>query len=90
MNEDELKDALDGLAAYDHGSVDSGIHDEGLRDRCIDELNRRLDADDGRQFMSRLLRDQFLSEEALERGYGYEDLIAFVKWLADDMGIDLW
>ena len=89
MTGDELQRALDGLYAYDTGSVDSGIHDDQLRDRCIEELNRRTDAEDGRQFLSRLLRDMWLSEEALEQGYGYEDLIEFLKWLQESMDFDL-
>lgn len=90
MNTRELRNALDGLHAHDTGSVDSGIRDEDLRARCIVELNDRLDRGaEGRIFMSRLLRKMWLSDSALEAGYGYEDMLGFVEWLGDYMEIDL-
>lgn len=90
MNTAELTDALDGLHAYDTGSTDSGIHDEALRAKCIAELRRHLDsADEGRLFISRLLRNMWLSDHALAQGYGYEDLLGFVEWLSDYMELDL-
>jgi hypothetical protein len=44
---------------------------------------------DGRLVISRLLRNMWLSELALEPGYGYEDLIEFLEWLRDYIEIDL-
>lgn len=88
MGEEELRDALGGLFAYDTGSIDSGIHDEVLRERCKEiimampvgeyELMPRL-------WLSRLVRDRYLSEEALAQGYGIEDVFSFVRWLHDEM-----
>lgn len=89
MKTAKLIDALDGLFAYDTGATDSGIHDEDLRAQCIEELQRRINQDDGRIFMSSLLRDMFLSDDMLVKGYGYEDLLRFVEWLDEDMGTDL-
>jgi len=91
MTEQELRDALDGLYAYDTGSVDSGIHDEALRQRCMIELQSRLGPGEAapRLLLSRMIRDMWLSEEALAQGYGIEDALAFVGWLGDRMGIDV-
>lgn len=91
MTRDELIKALDGLHAYDDGAVDSGIRDESLRARCIEELKRitAAEPEDGREFFSRLVRDMWLSEEAIEQGYGIEDALGFVDWLDERMGIYL-
>jgi hypothetical protein len=88
MTEQELRDALEGLYAYDSGARGSGIHDEALRQRCIaaikaipygpHELAPRL-------WLSRLIRDMWLSENALSQGYGIEDAISFLKWLEEYM-----
>lgn len=83
MTDDELRDALDGLFAYDTGCVDSGIHDEALRARCVAELAARAARPDHRLWEARLVRDMWVSEEALTNGYGLEDLVGFVQWLAD-------
>jgi hypothetical protein len=41
MTDEELRDALDGLHAYDEGATDSGIRDEDLRERCKAALRER-------------------------------------------------
>lgn len=89
MTDDELRDALDGLYAYDTGCVDSGIHDEALRARCVEELTARAGRPDHRLWEARLVRDLFVSEEALANGYGLEDLVRFVQWLADALAYDV-
>lgn len=81
---DDLKDALDGLIAYDTGSIDSGIHDEALRDRCIEALQELDDKQ-----LTRLIRDMWVSEKAIAQGYTYEDLLSFCRWLGDYMEMDL-
>lgn len=88
MNEKELREALDGLYAYDDGSVDSGIHDEALRQRCIEAIKAISVGESElvpRLWLSRLIRDMWLSEEALEQGYGIEDALSFLRWLEDRM-----
>lgn len=90
MTDDEFADAMIGIYAYDTGSVDSGIHDEILRSRCIAELHRNEhDPNFFRLRMSRLVREHFLSEEMLAKQYGIEDVSHFIRWLADRMGYDL-
>lgn len=92
MTDAELSDALMGLYAYDTGSRDSGIHDERLRDRVRIEFF----TDPGRSGsqivsdrISRIVRDAFLSEEAISEGYGIEDVADFIRWLSEEMGIEL-
>lgn len=89
MTDDELRNALDGLYAYDTGCVDSGVHDEALRERCIAEMRSRMGPHDiaPRLFLSRLIRDMWLTEEALAQGYGIEDVMSFAAWLDERMEI---
>ncbi len=91
MSEAELRDALDGLFAYDTGAVDSGIHDENLRARCIAEIHRHFedDHDAGMLWLSRLTRDMWLSDKALADGYTIEDVQEFIDWLDDRMEFSL-
>lgn len=88
MTDGELSGALDGLYAYDTGATDSGIHDEDLRERCIAALQERQQpgADQWRQWLARLVRDAYLSDEALARGYGLADALGFAEWLDERMG----
>jgi hypothetical protein len=95
LNFEELCDALDGLKAYDSGSTDSGIHDEALRRRCIDQLHAMSERKVYRYttevdvFLAKFIREYRLSDEALEMGYGPEDAFDFMKWLGDEMDFDL-
>lgn len=84
MTHEELSDAMIGLFAYDTGCVDSGISDPLLKRRVIEHLNG-LSATDYRLLISRIAREQFLTEEALARQYGLEDAHHFYEWL-DDLG----
>ena len=88
MNEEELRDTLDGLYAYDGGATDSGIHDEALRQKCIAAIKaipRGPHEIVPRIWLSRLIRDMWLSEDALAEGYGIEDVVKFIFWLEDTM-----
>ena len=77
-----------GLFAYDSGATDSGIHDEALRAKCIGTL-KGMGEDEFRLTMSRIVRDAFLSEEALSQGYGIEDTSEFIRWLSNSMDCDI-
>lgn len=77
-----LWDAIDGLHAYDVGAVDSGIHDEALRQRVI-EYVASLSTDDQRLTLSSVLRDLTLSKVALDQGYGWEDAGELARWFAN-------
>jgi hypothetical protein len=87
MTDEELREALDGLFAYDRGSVDSGIHDEALRARCVAELEARksVGAEEWRRLLAVLVRDMWLSDKAIAQGYGTEDAVSFVEWLEERM-----
>lgn len=84
MNYEELKDALDGLIAYDEGATDSGIHDEGLRMRC-QEYIQSLPPAERRALVAKLTIDMWLSEKALAAGYGPEDAKEFLVWMDEEM-----
>ena len=88
LTEDELWDALDGLHAYDDGCVDSGIHDELLRDQVKRQM-RSMSAEDRRAFIARRVREQYLSDEAIAQQYGLEDAAGFWRWLDEEMGCAL-
>ena len=88
MNQDKLFDSLDGLYAYDSGSTDSGIHDEKLREEIKEHL-ASMDEGTFRKVMSTFIRINFVSEEAISKGYGIEDVAGFINWLRDRMGIGI-
>jgi hypothetical protein len=91
MTDEELRRALDGLYAYDMGAVSSGTHDEDLRERCVQALagHRGDDPSTWRIWLGRLVREMWLSDEALMDGYGCEDAAHFLEWLEDYMGTPL-
>ena len=83
QREDELRDALDGLFAGDTSGCrcGCGIIDENLRARVVEVIGQ-LD----RPALARLIRDMWLSDDAIAQGYGVEDLADFLQWLDDRMG----
>lgn len=86
MNDDELWDALDGLYAYDMGAIDSGIHDEALRERVKTELWKDLGPNGlftGR--ITRLVRDRMLTDQEIAAGRSLEDVAEFTRWLDEEM-----
>lgn len=84
MSDDEMGDAMEGLFAYDTGCTDSGIHDDALREK----VKAWLQAVD-EKWLSRWVREAYLSERALEQGYGIGDVAEFFKWLGDWMDCDV-
>jgi len=84
MTDAELFDAIDGLFAYDTGCVDSGIHDETLRER----VKRELEADCS---ASQLVGPRLtaFARRYVEAPYSLEDMASFIRWLADYMDIEL-
>ena len=87
MKQEKLFSSLDGLFAYDAGCTDSGIKDEQLREEVINYLHS-LEDDEFRITLSTYLRKYYVSEEAVEQGYGIEDVANFIEWLSDRMEID--
>jgi hypothetical protein len=88
LNTERLYENIDGLFAYDTGCTDSGIKDEELRERVKYNLNVMEDTE-FRLFISRYIREYYLSESSLENGYGIEDVSTFIKWLREYMDIDI-
>ena len=83
-----LADALSGLAAYDHGATDSGVRDDVMKQAAKDYL-KSLGKDALRLQIGKIVRSLFLSDDALEAGYGLADVKEFLGWLQDEMGIDI-
>jgi hypothetical protein len=88
MDKTKLFDALDGLYAYDTGCTDSGIHNESLRKDAKTYL-KGLSTDGFRILMTEFIRQYFVSEKAVAKGYGIEDVRSFIEWLSDSMDIDI-
>ena len=86
MDYEKLKDSLDGLYAYDTGCTDSGIHDESLREECRKYIMARPPKD-RKILLGKMTTEMFLSEKAVERGYGPEDAKHFLDWLDEQMGV---
>lgn len=74
MTRDELRDALDGLHAYDGGATDSGIHDETLRAKC----RAAVTADPK-------LIQEFAVELYGQPPYSDEDRQDFIEWANLDL-----
>lgn len=86
MNDDELARALDALHAYDTGCLDSGIKDEQLRQRVIAELKIGLRPNQlYSDRLSRIVRELYLSDEAIAARYGLETVAKFIDWLEEHM-----
>lgn len=85
MTEDEVRDAVDGLYAYDSGCVSSGIKDERLRRRLYEYL-RGLDGSARRMLLGRVVRSLSLDDAMLAKGYGPEDAMRICLWL-DEQGM---
>lgn len=86
MTDEEFREGLDGLFAHDTGCVDSGIKDERLREQCRQVL---VDHADDAAWLTRLIREMWMSEDAVAAGYGIGDALSFVGWLSDRMEFDL-
>ncbi len=98
LDNDETRDLLDGLIAYDGGCISSGIQDCVRRQGLIEYLESL--AKEGRgegelqgklfqQKMFRYLREEWLSEKRAEEGRGLEDLKELLNWLEHEMGVCL-
>ena len=81
-----MKDKILEKFAYDTGATDSGTNHSKEE---IKEYLLNLSENEFRLFLSRLIRDEFLSEESLEQGYGIEDVSSFINWIKCDLGIDI-
>ncbi len=83
FTEDELFDLMEGFYAYETGSMDSGIHDPVRRAQAVRQF-KAMSETDARVFLSRKMRDHYLSEDAIAQGYGIEDAAKFWSWVEDE------
>jgi hypothetical protein len=81
MDKEKLFNALDGLFAYDSGSVSSGIHEPGLkRDVMLYLLGQCGPHELYPDIAAEFLRDYYLSPP-----YGIEDAKKFIEWLDENL-----
>lgn len=85
MTKKKLFDAIDGFYAWDQGFTDSGIHDSVLEAEVKEYLRKH---DNLNSLMAEYLDQYFTSESQRAAGYGYEDVVGFVKWFGDWSGLD--
>jgi hypothetical protein len=84
MNEQEIWAALERIHTTDPRVLYSSDELENLHRRCrmaVEEMSRA----DVRLSLSRYIRDTMLSEEALARGGGWEDVLSFLDWVDGGM-----
>ena len=82
MTDDELREALIWLYASDCGLARPTHNDTALRHHCRQAVWDRLVGGEVnlRVWMSRLVREVFLSEAALANGHGIDDACEFWSW----------
>lgn len=69
--------------AYDKGCVDSGIRDDIACAAFFEWFHRFSENEtEWRLTFSRWIRETFLSEAALSRQYGIEDVQSYLRWLS--------
>ena len=91
MNDEMLGTALSRLYANDHRTMPGEADASELLALCRQAIRDRLVDDnfDFRVYLSRLVRDLYLSEAALEQGLGIEDACEFWSWFDQTMWPDL-
>lgn len=79
MERQEFLDAIDGLHAYDIGDIDSGIHNELLRERikALLKAQSKLTLSWLNLYIVRLLNSG--------QGYTLKDIKELICWLEDEM-----
>lgn len=80
---DNVKDAVDGLFAWDMGCKSSGIHDPLMKEALKKHFLKM--SPDEQSLVAAKLASVYLSESGIEQGYRIEDVVALAKWLEDEM-----
>lgn len=75
-------EAIDALKAFDSGAFDSGVSDAGLRIALV-QFFRSLPSETRRAMLARYAR-RLLTEEAIESGYGLDDIRCLIEWLLEN------
>ena len=84
MDEQEIWAALERVHNADPRELYGDEELEALHRRCrqrVEEMSRT----ELRLSLSRYVRDHMLSEEALARGKGWEDVLSFLDWVDGGM-----
>lgn len=76
----ELTDAISGLAVYDHGDHENGIHDDQLKAH-VRHVLRAMPEEEQRLTVARVAYQLYLSDAAVKRGSGLENAVALYEWL---------
>ncbi|HEY3341309.1 MAG TPA: hypothetical protein VGK81_04795 [Anaerolineae bacterium] len=76
----ELADSIIGLVVYDRSDHKSGLHDDQLKAR-VRQMLRAMPEAERRRMLAQVAIELYLSEEALKRSAGLEDVAAFWEWL---------
>lgn len=87
MTDEELLNSIVGIMAHDEGCVDSGIHDELLRDQCKQEIERRR-SEDGDPLTKLFTAYVHKLTAPDSGGYTIEDAAHFIAYLGDQFDWD--
>lgn len=80
MTYEELRDAIDGLSAYDGGASGSGICDEMLRGQVITQLDA-MTGPEVDALLQRMVDNLFLTPDAQSHGCGQGDADDLREWI---------
>jgi hypothetical protein len=85
MEDEQLAVMLVRLYASDEGPTRLVADPSEAKSRCKQAILQRLIRDEFRVYISRLIRDVYLSEEGLAAGFGIEDACEFWQWFDRSM-----
>ena len=85
QTQEDLKDYIDGLYAH-HLGFDDELHAVVMKKLVLEHL-LPMTPDERRVAMARVVRDIFLSDEAIAKGYGCEDAYGLICWLSEDLKV---
>lgn len=79
MTNTEIKNNLISFYSYDSCGCDFGVKDDELKEKTISALD---EMEDGKvnKLLAELLNENFLSDEKIADGYGWEDVKSFLDW----------
>lgn len=83
MSNEQLLDNILGFMAYDEGCIDSGIHDEILKQHCRELVAERGNA------LEPVFRGLVHDWSHPESAYGIDDIRAFFNYLRNEFGWDI-
>lgn len=79
MTNTEIKNNLINFYSYDSCGYDFGIKDDELKEKTISALDEMEDGEVSK-LIAELLNENFLSDEKIAEGYGWEDAKSFLNW----------